>query len=1047
MDGQPVYVLYEWERRPGAGPLTDEDPPSYALGAESAVVPFTGREAELEQLRRWRDGGDTAMAVRWLHGPGGQGKTRLAAAFADECVAAGWKVSTALHGGTLLPEPGSQDLRPGDAPGVLLVVDYADRWPVTHLHWLLSNAMLRRPGKRTRVLLIGRSLDSWPAVRSEARKRGQVSAMKLEPLSPEGRDRLRMFHAARDGYARLRGHHRPELIGPPTSLNHPDFGLPLAVHMAALVAVDAALRGVAPPRTVEGLTVFLLDREHSHWELRYGQGAEGRASACGRTGIHPSLMKQAVFLACLVGVLPVWDARPLFGRLFPETEASAVIDDHALCYPPPRHGLALRPLYPDRLAEDFVALTLPGHEAEFPAQDWATEVVARLLARDPDGTVPAWAVSAVTLLAAAGERWTHVGARHLFPRLLDDPRPALDAGSPALVFLATDDAAASGVLDAVRACFPAGMQPVLDVGMAAVTLRWARHQPVTGPRRAAVVIEAARRLNNAGDFETTCELLSEPVAELRSTARQDPKQRPLLATALLLQANALAQGPGRGQEAYGRTREALLLLAECEDVDREVVRVAESALLDSAVHALHTFGDAQHAVELLTRLVDLLGSPAPGDPPDTEQAIGLAQALGYRAAALRLLNRGDQAREDAERAVPLARGFALAHPAQGSPFLADVLYHQALLLADAGRHEEAVRAGEEATDILRRLARFNPAVYQRRLTACLSDRGLLLDKAGRGREALEASTEAVVLARRRLADSGDAEGLASALMNLGARLSARLRDDEAVEATREALRLWTLLHAADPGAHAVARADCLANLRNQLMRARRAQEACAVAEEATAAYARLTARHPRLHDALNTALLVQARLLADTGRQEESAALVRRNGLALPPRHEIMTTWYDGIPPDGAVLERRDTPPAPWTPADDREARLLQALRDHADLLWARLIADGQLLVPMLPLRALLRGTFTNRPPAWPYRTPLPDEQACQVVYTSPETMRYMLGDEWRHRTTDIADIRRRNRGHKNLVLYIDPGTPLGVTLTLDEFRRIDEGERYRVTR
>ncbi|MDV6287145.1 hypothetical protein R2F25_00625 [Streptomyces sp. UP1A-1] len=161
VDGQPVYVLYEWRSRLGTGPLPEEGSPSYALRAESGVVPFTGREAELARLRQWRDGGGTAAAVCWLHGPGGQGKSRLAAAFADECAAVGWKVSTALHGGTLLPEPGSQDLRPGDAPGVLLIVDYADRWPVTHLHWLLSNAMLARPDKRTRVLLIGRSLDSW----------------------------------------------------------------------------------------------------------------------------------------------------------------------------------------------------------------------------------------------------------------------------------------------------------------------------------------------------------------------------------------------------------------------------------------------------------------------------------------------------------------------------------------------------------------------------------------------------------------------------------------------------------------------------------------------------------------------------------------------------------------------------------------------------------------------------------------------------------------------------------------------------------------------
>jgi len=52
-----------------------------------------------------------------------------------------WKVITAAYGpGTVLPPPGSQDLRVDGATGVLLIVDYADRWPPTHLTWLLRNA-------------------------------------------------------------------------------------------------------------------------------------------------------------------------------------------------------------------------------------------------------------------------------------------------------------------------------------------------------------------------------------------------------------------------------------------------------------------------------------------------------------------------------------------------------------------------------------------------------------------------------------------------------------------------------------------------------------------------------------------------------------------------------------------------------------------------------------------------------------------------------------------------------------------------------------------
>ena len=107
-------------------------------------VPFTGRDDELADLRRWRDD-NGRLGVRWLHGPGGQGKTRLAAQFAAECKGIGWKVIVAFHG----PDAdriisGGQDMSLDGAAGLLVVVDYADRWRVTSLTWLFKNSLLQR---------------------------------------------------------------------------------------------------------------------------------------------------------------------------------------------------------------------------------------------------------------------------------------------------------------------------------------------------------------------------------------------------------------------------------------------------------------------------------------------------------------------------------------------------------------------------------------------------------------------------------------------------------------------------------------------------------------------------------------------------------------------------------------------------------------------------------------------------------------------------------------------------------------------------------------
>ncbi|MEF9885554.1 tetratricopeptide repeat protein [Streptomyces sp. P9-A4] len=81
-DDSPVYLLQNWRRAPATDPEWLRELPSRMLNSRFEVVPFTGRDAELAGLRAWRDEGPR-LAVRWMHAPGGQGKTRLAARFAD----------------------------------------------------------------------------------------------------------------------------------------------------------------------------------------------------------------------------------------------------------------------------------------------------------------------------------------------------------------------------------------------------------------------------------------------------------------------------------------------------------------------------------------------------------------------------------------------------------------------------------------------------------------------------------------------------------------------------------------------------------------------------------------------------------------------------------------------------------------------------------------------------------------------------------------------------------------------------------------------------
>lgn len=216
-DGLPLYLLENWRPAPETDASWLQEQPSRMLNSRFAVVGFTGRADELSQLRTWRESGPR-LAARWLHGPGGQGKSRLAAQFAAESAAEGWKVVTATHGpGSVIPEPGSQDMRLDGFAGVLVIVDYADRWPPTHLTWLLSNAMLHQSAVPARVLLLARTVDPWPALRAGLiNQQAGISTQFLEPLpSDESGRRAEMFEAARDSFATRYGVSTPAGIAPP----------------------------------------------------------------------------------------------------------------------------------------------------------------------------------------------------------------------------------------------------------------------------------------------------------------------------------------------------------------------------------------------------------------------------------------------------------------------------------------------------------------------------------------------------------------------------------------------------------------------------------------------------------------------------------------------------------------------------------------------------------------------------------------------------------------------------------------------------------------
>lgn len=818
-DGTPVYLLYARDTHGAADRLRRDSAwlraqPSRMLDARSEIVEFTGREAELARLRAWRDQ-PARSAARWLHGPGGAGKSRLAARFAAECADAGWLVVDAVHGtDTHPPAEGSQDLRTERRAGVLLLVDYADRWPDAHLSWLFHNGLLSGE-LPARVLLIARSVRPWPALRAQlARGRSvtDLSDQPLDPLSGSGRqgERGRMYEAARRGFAaHYPDHPDPGAPGPPhEDLARPDFGLTLAVHMAALTAVDARAAGREPPADLAGMTAYLLDREHENWRRPDGHDpAAGTADAGGddRRGLD---LARTVFTAVLTGPMRRDTARPLLDRLLLRTPVDAILAAHAVHYPPtdPAAAHVLEPLLPDRLAEDYLALTLPGSPVTgYPTDLWSVTATTRVLQRD-GGAAPLWTPRALTFLIAAAERWPHVGPAVLFPLLRRDPALAVRAGGAVLASLAALDSVDLDVLEAVEPLVPAGDVRV-EAGAGELAVRLAGHRLEGAPdatERARLLRDLVSAHLKADRTSEALALMEEVVRLTREAAREDPAHRPAYADALLNLGGQYSWELG-AERRVELLREAIGLLRE-DTAEAAVLGYLAQAHTRLAF-ALWETGAAEPARASVAEAQRLFEEVLDRDPVlwwSMSSDVGsLEMVNGY---LLARSGRSEEAAEGAGQVVDYQTQMAGLDPARHGAELASSLSIQSLHLWDAGRHTESVAALLKALHLHRQLAEVGPR-HQDVLAARLDEAAAKLIALERHTEAVAIAEESLALHRERLArlpdtadtrDTADAErrAIGTALLYLRERRGAdRLAWGTPAEIDGAAERL---VRAADP---------------------------------------------------------------------------------------------------------------------------------------------------------------------------------------------------------------------------------------------------------
>ncbi|WP_141955784.1 P-loop NTPase family protein [Actinoallomurus bryophytorum] len=768
------------------------------LNAQFQVVDYRGRTAERAELTDWRESGPRLSAV-WLHGPGGQGKTRLAAEFAAESATAGWKVITAVHDGIMRPQ-GTQDLRADSAKGVLLIVDYADRRPLSHLTWLFSNALLHGP-RPTRLVLLARSAVPWPAVRAVLE--GHLAGTRdLELTAPATvGERKAMFGTARDCFAAVYGIECSG-IAPPDGLEMPEFGLVLALHMAALVAVDTHARGVRSPREMDGITSYLLGRERIHWTSLWENRLEGVNHQT-----PPGIMGQAVFAAALTGAVNHEDGIAALDRIGLEAPAS-VLADHGVCYPPQSPGDVLEPLYPDRLAEDFLALSLPGHSISgSPAASWAPKTVRKLGSRSPHGRVP---VRSLVFLASAGasNRWPHVApfVEHLIQA---DPSLAVAAGSPVLSLLAELDID-DGVLERVAAELPRHGDVNVDVGAATLIERLTPSR-VGADRDPAVrsgqYQELAFRLSRAGREREATDAAERAVECARSA--DDDSSLAIALVYLSEYADRAEQGL-RSRAAAKEATELFRGLAAAAPADYEVglaLSLSNRAMSESrVVLTADALADAEQAVRIFARL-------AQKDP--TAYSSGFAMAITSLAGFYQRVLQPAKSLRGAEKAVGLLRERLAAGPATAESDFARSLAADESNLAwslavlaesrwGARCKEQSIEALDEALEISRKLAEAIPEAYETDLARIAERLAIYLWNLDRPRDAFAVAQEATaIFTKLAAADPGrHEEELAGAfVVYVRAGVDGRCDLTGPQQAAEQALAIYQRLNLAHPGAH------------------------------------------------------------------------------------------------------------------------------------------------------------------------------------------------------------------------------------------------------
>ena len=883
------YVLYM--PTVDLGRIRDDNDlgPSQLLNATYEVVPFRGREQELDQLRQFRERtfepDDVGTVV--VAGEGGLGKTRLAMEAVREARADGWRAGFLALDAT--PETVRRGLRALDTAGrpVFVVADYGEDRPEQVA--TLIDAWLTAPADHARRLvllvrqrgLLDQRLDAF--VVQDAQLQAAVDYLKgarVQPLPASDlrvpvEERAGVFLAAQRAFAARLGRSVDGLPEPPDTLTrdpsdaptpesreaikreYGHLGLPLYLHMAALASLDG--RATVRKRDLLGV---VLDRNWAYVQRLLDDVPTLDRLDLTRDDLHDVLTVATLVLAarppsddappgasaCLAPTLLGQEASPRARR-----QLAAFLTD-AFGVEDPETGWVFDALRPDALGEGLVFETL----------ERVPDLLNAVLEMDTETRRSACTVLVRSSLSLAEDPAVWLEMVFKAERLDTD----LDLAFSLLLSIPDETVSLRPLAAALSTLVAGSMNDNED--------------PETF--RASVLNIQGNRLAGVGRHGEALAVTEKAVEIRRRLADSAPDIfEPDLALSLNNLGNHLAE--------VGRRRDALAATQEATEIRRRLAAQAPdvhepnfASSLSNLGNRLSDVGRRNDALTVTKEAANLYKQLAEHTPDAFESY--LAGTLNNLSVCYSDVGQLDRALDVAEEATRLCKRLAERSPDAFEPYFAMALNNLGTCFADVGRRDDAFTAVEQGTNLHRQLAKRTPGAFNPRLAGSLSNLGIRLGEMGRHTDAVTVSEEAVEVWRGLANQAPDRfePDLAASLSNLGIRLAAVGRIEDALAVESEATKIRRRLVERDPDAFEPDLAISLLNLSVGHAGAGRYDDALTTAKEAVTLYRQLA---ERTHSAFEPNFARSLSLLGDClsaasrhadalAATEKAAALYRR---------------------------------------------------------------------------------------------------------------------------------------------------------------------------